>query len=504
MLKKFTNNSGIRVYKNYINGKWVTPTSTETFQIKDPALNKTIALCPLSKSEDITLATTSASKTFQTWKNTSVNTRIRYMLKYQHLIRQNTKELSQILSQEQGKTLLDAEGDIFRGLEIVEYTLSTPSLLQSEMLTNIASDMDCYSIRAPLGVCAGIAPFNFPAMIPLWMFPLAITCGNTFLLKPSERVAGTAVMLMQLLEETGLPGGVVNMVHGGREVVDGILEEERIKAVSFVGSSGVGEYIYEKGAQMGKRVQSNMGAKNHALIMPDADKENVVNSLVGACFGASGQRCMALSVAIFVGESQKFIPEFVEKAKSLKISIGTENPDLGPVISEESKQNIQKIVKNARSEGAEIILDGSHFTHPIYKDGYFVGPTIIDKVTPKMECYKEEIFGPVLCIIRCDNYKEALDLINSNEYGNGTCIYTKSGACARNFQNDVEVGQIGINVPIPVPLPMFSFTGNKASFRGDLNFYGKAGVDFFTQMKTVTTKWKAGADDLSTTMPIMK
>jgi malonate-semialdehyde dehydrogenase (acetylating)/methylmalonate-semialdehyde dehydrogenase len=503
-MNKFLNKSGVRVYQNYVGGKWRASSSGKFFDVKNPALDVTVAQTPLSNEKDFSEAIDAAQEAFKTWRNVSATERVRYMLKYQHLLRENIDALAQLISEEQGKTLLDAKGDVIRGIEVVEHCGSFGSLLLGESLQNISAGMDLHSYRYPLGVCAGVAPFNFPAMIPLWMYTTAISCGNTYIMKPSERVSGTSMLLMDLLAQTGLPEGVVNIVHGDKVIVDQILDHSAIKAISFVGSSHVGEYIYKRGTQNGKRVQSNLGAKNHALVMPDANKEDVINSLTSAAFGASGQRCMALSVAVFVGESQVWIDEIIEKAKTLKISIGSENPDLGPLISKEQRKKVIKIIKQAKSEGASVRLDGSDFVHPTYKNGYFLGPTLIDNVSTDMQCYNEEIFGPVLCVIRAKTFEEALKIINANKYGNGTSIFTKSGAVARTFQHEVEAGQVGINVPIPVPLPMFSFTGNKSSFLGDLNFYGKGAVQFYTQAKTVTSKWKTSTDEFSTAMPLVK
>lgn len=503
-MRQFIGKNNVRTYQNWIAGKWTDCTSGAFKEVRNPAQDTVVAQVPMSCKNDFDKAVEAAKDAFKTWKNVSVSERARYMLKYQTLLRNHTEELAQLITEEQGKTLADARGDVIRGIEVVEYCASIPSLMMGETVGNIAHHLDSYSYRYPLGVCAGIAPFNFPVMIPLWMFTMGATCGNTYIMKPSERVPGASMLLMQLLAETKLPDGVVNLVHGDKGAVDMILDEPAIKSVSFVGSSPVGEYIYKRGTQNGKRVQSNMGAKNHAVIMPDANKEDVINSLVSAAFGASGQRCMALSVAVFVGESKAWIPEIVEKAKTLKVSAGIENPDIGPLISKEQQEKIKKIIKNAAKEGAELLLDGSSFVHPQYPNGYYLGPTVITNVKPEMECYKTEIFGPVLCIVQLDTFDEALEFVNKHPYGNGTAIFTKSGAVARRYQHEVEAGQVGINVPIPVPLPMFSFTGNKGSFMGDLNFYGKAGVHFYTQMKTVTAKWKTTADEFSTAMPLMK
>lgn len=398
-------------------------------------------------------------------------------------------------------------GDVQRGIEVVEHTLSFASLLMGETSGNLAEDVDTYSYRTPLGVCAGIAPFNFPVMIPLWMFPVGITCGNTYIMKPSELVPGAQELMMELLEKTGIPDGVVNLVHGGAETVDMILDSKDIKSVQFVGSNRAGEYIYNKGQVNGKRVQSNMGAKNHGVILPDANKEDALNLLTGASFGAGGQRCMALPVQIYVGEAGEWVDELAPLAEKLKVNAGhIEGTDVGPLISKTHKEYVVNHIKKAREQGATILVDGSDFVHPDYPEGNFVGPTIISDVTTDMDCYKEEIFGPVLCAMKVDTLDDALELINQNQWGNGTAIFTRQGSAARYFQNNVEAGQIGINLPIPVPLPMFSFTGNKNSIRGDLNFYGKAGVQFYTQWKTITSRWKAGDEvsKLSATMPILK
>jgi malonate-semialdehyde dehydrogenase (acetylating)/methylmalonate-semialdehyde dehydrogenase len=504
-MKQFLGKTNVRVYKNFVGGKWAEAAPSTKFRdIHNPAHDTLVAQVPMSTKDDFNKAMEAAKEAYKTWRNVPVSERARYMLKYQALLRENIDELAKLITEEQGKTLADARGDVIRGIEVVEFCASIPSLMMGETVPNISQNMDSYSFRYPLGVCAGIAPFNFPVMIPLWMFTMGVTCGNTYIMKPSERVPGASMLLMNLLAETKLPEGVVNLVHGDKEVVDMILDEPAIRSVSFVGSSHVGEYIYKRGTQNGKRVQSNMGAKNHAVIMPDANKEDVINSLVSAAFGASGQRCMALSVAVFVGEAKDWVPDIVAKAKTLKVDCGTENPDIGPLISREQHTKIKKIIKTAAQQGAKIDLDGSEFIHPKYSRGYYLSPTVISGVKPEMECYKTEIFGPVLCVVTVNTFEEALDFVNAHPYGNGTAIFTRSGAIARRFQHEVEAGQIGINVPIPVPLPMFSFTGNKGSFMGDLNFYGKAGVHFYTQMKTITSKWKTTADEFSTSMPLMK
>merc|ERR1719266_2306802 len=367
-------------------------------------------------------------------------------------------------------------------------------------------DLTCH--RTPLGVCAGIAPFNFPAMIPLWMFPMALICGNTYIMKPSERDPTACMALVELLKEAGCPDGVVNVIHGQHDTVNFICDHPDIRAVSFVGGDAAGKHIYERGSSNGKRVQCNMGAKNHGVIMPDANKEYTINQLVGAAFGAAGQRCMALSTAVLVGESRDWLPEVARRATKLRLGAGHEPAtDLPPVISPQAKERICSLVQSAVEEGAELLLDGRQASVPEYPQGNFVGPTIITSMNKGMKAYHEEIFGPVLCVVLVDTLDEAIELINSNRYGNGTAIFTNNGATARRFCNEIDVGQIGVNVPIPVPLPMMSFSGSRGSFLGDSHFYGKQGIHFFTQTKTVTSLWRA--DDATDTqaavsMPVQR
>jgi len=381
-----------------------------------------------------------------------------------------------MITHEHGKSIADAKGDIFRGYEVVEHASSFNSLAMGESLENVARNVDIYSYRRPLGVCAGICPFNFPAMIPLWMYPLSITLGNTFVLKPSEKVAGTTEILIDLLEQSGVPKGVVNVVQGGHETVTQICEHPDIKAVSFVGGNVAGEYIYKTASAHGKRAQVNMGAKNHAIIMPDADREDAVNAMIGACFGSAGQRCMAISVSIMVGESAEWIPEIVEKTKGLSIGPGDQNKDISPMITKAALERAERLIAESEAKGGKVLLDGRNPKVEGYPNGNFLGATIIDHAGPGMPCYDEEIFAPVMVIVRVETMQEAIDLINANEFGNGVAIFTKSGGHARKFQHEIECGQIGINLPIPVPLPMFSFTGNKASMWGTSNFYGKGAV----------------------------
>ena len=412
------------------------------------------------------------------------------MLKLQELIRRDMKTLAACITAEQGKTLPDAEGDVFRGLEVVEHACSIGTLSLGEIAENVARGVDTYFIRQPIGVCAGITPFNFPAMIPLWMFPMAIACGNTFVLKPSEQDPMTPMLLAELAIEAGIPPGVLNIVHGGKEAVDTLCSHPDIKAVSFVGSCHVGEHVYKLASNHGKRAQCMMGAKNHAIVMPDANKDHALNALVGATFGAAGQRCMATSVAVLVGEANNWIPDIVAKAKTLKVNAGIEaGTDVGPVISTQAKQRIESHIAMGVEEGAKLELDGRNPSIPGYEKGNFIAPTIFSGVQPHHHIYKTEIFGPVMVIVSVDSLDEAIALTNANPYGNGTGIFTQSGAAARKFQNEIDVGQVGINVPVPVPVPYFSFTGSRGSKLGDLGPYGKQVVQFYTQVKTVTARW---------------
>jgi malonate-semialdehyde dehydrogenase (acetylating) / methylmalonate-semialdehyde dehydrogenase len=476
--------------KLLIGGQFTESKASDWRDIVNPATQEVIARVPMCDAAEIDLAVQSAAEAFKTWKNSPIGQRARIMLKLQELIRRDMKKLAACLTAEQGKTLPDAEGDIFRGLEVVEHAASIGTLSLGEMAENVATGVDTYFIRQPLGVCAGITPFNFPAMIPLWMFPMAIVSGNTFVLKPSEQDPMTTMLLTELAIEAGVPAGVLNVVHGGKEAVDAICTHPLIQAVSFVGSCHVGEHVYKLSSNHGKRAQCMMGAKNHAVVMPDANKEQSLNALVGAGFGAAGQRCMATSVAVLVGKANEWIPDIVAKAKTLKVNAGTvSGTDVGPVISKQAKARIESLIAKGVEEGCTLELDGRSPLIDGYPQGNFVAPTIFSGVKPHHTVYKEEIFGPVLVIVSVDTLDEAIALTNANPYGNGTGIFTQSGAAARKFQNEIDVGQVGINVPIPVPVPYFSFTGSRGSKLGDLGPYGKQAVQFYTQVKTVTARW---------------
>eukprot|EP00930_Biecheleria_cincta_P023845 TRINITY_DN1714_c0_g1_i3.p1 TRINITY_DN1714_c0_g1~~TRINITY_DN1714_c0_g1_i3.p1 ORF type:complete len:521 (-),score=100.43 TRINITY_DN1714_c0_g1_i3:144-1706(-) len=484
--------SEARTVPMIIDGKKQASQGTTFFDVHNPATGELIARTPQCTPAELKLAANSAAEAFRSWRTTPPSSRARVMHKLEGAIRDNTDAIAKTLTEEQGKTIADAKGDIFRGLEVVEMSCGIPSMLQGETLANVANSVDVHSYRVPLGVCAGIAPFNFPAMIPLWMFPPAVTAGNTYVMKPSERVPLSSIMLAELAMDCGLPPGVLNVVHGAHDTVNFLCDNEHIRAVSFVGGNAAGAHIYERAGRNGKRAQCNLGAKNHAIILPDADPVSVVNQLVGASCGAAGQRCMAISVAIFVGKSQELIPKIAEEAAKLKVGPGNDPAtDVGPLISAQAKSRVEQLIQSGVDEGAKLHLDGRQPAVPAAnKDGYFVGPTIFSQVKRGMQIYDQEIFGPVLACVEASSFDEAIKFINDNPFGNGTAVFTRSGAAARKFVDEIEAGQVGVNVPIPVPLPMFSFTGNKKSILGDLNFYGKAGVNFYTQLKTVTSAWR--------------
>lgn len=477
--------------KLFIDGQYVDSKTSNWIELTNPATNEVIGRVPEATKEELNAALESAKNAYKSWGQSTVMARQQLMFKFARLLRENQSKLAAKITEEQGKTIADAEGDVLRGIQLVEHCCSITTLQLGDCIQNIARDMDTHSYKTPLGVVAGVAAFNFPVMIPLWMFPAALVTGNTCLIKPSEQDPGATLMMMQWLQEAGAPPGVVNVIHGTHDPVNFICDHPDIKAVSFVGGDGAGKHIYTRASANGKRVQSNMGAKNHGVILPDANKENTLNQLAGAAFGAAGQRCMALSTAVFVGKAQEWIPDLVARAKNLKVNAGhVPGTDVGPVISVKAKERILRLVESGVKEGAKLVLDGRGIKVQGYEKGNFVGPTILTHVTPSMECYKEEIFGPVLVCLFVDTLEEAIQLINKNQYGNGTAIFTTNGAAARKFANEIDVGQVGVNVPIPVPLSMFSFTGTRGSFLGTNHFCGKQGLDFYTELKTVVSLWR--------------
>ena len=476
--------------KLLIGGQFVESKTTQWRNVVNPATQEVLARVPFATPDEIDAAVASAQEAFKTWKKTPIGARARIFLKLQQLIRENMGELAALLTAEQGKTLPDAEGDVFRGLEVVEHASAIGNLQLGELANNVAGGVDTYTLMQPLGVCAGITPFNFPAMIPLWMFPMAIATGNTFVLKPSEQDPMVTMRLCELALEAGIPPGVLNVVHGGEDAVNALCDHTLIKAISFVGSTKVGTHVYNRASLNGKRVQCMMGAKNHAIVLPDANKEQTLNALAGAAFGAAGQRCMALSVVVLVGEAQQWIPDLVAKARTLKVSAGTEKgTDVGPLVSCAARERVEGLIERGIADGATLELDGRKPQVAGFEKGNFVGPTVFSGVKPGMSIYDQEIFGPVLCLAAAKDIDEAIAFINDNPNGNGTAIFTQSGAAARKFQEEIDVGQVGINVPIPVPVPLFSFSGSRASKLGVLGPYGKQVVLFYTQTKTVTARW---------------
>lgn len=501
-----TPSSQTREVRNYINGQFENSKTTKWFDLKTPATGKVIGRVPESTQEEMRRAVEAAQTAYKQWSHVPVTVRARTMYEYRDRIMKNMDRLTSNITEELGKVKADAVGDVVRGLEIVEHATAAASHLMGDVQHQISNGLDVHSINAPMGVFAGVCPFNFPAMIPLWMFPLAIACGNTFVIKPSEKDPGAVEILAELSK--GLwPDGVLNVIHGGKTAVDFLCDAPEIKGISFVGGGKVGNYIHARGSANGKRVQSNMAAKNHGVVLPDAQKERALDALVGAAFGASGQRCMALPVVLFVGEAQKWIPDYVAKAKALKFGPGTQaDAAYGPLISLESKQRAERIIAESAARGAKILLDGRGAVVKGYETGNYLGPTVIDGTDGGLDnpCYTEEIFGPVATILRVNSLDEAIALVNKNPYGNGTAIFTSSGAAARKYQMEIEAGQIGINLPIPVPPFFFSFTGSKASFLGSQNFFGKGGYKFYTQTKTVMSNWWADdvSEGVSTVMPL--
>ncbi|MGF1760504.1 CoA-acylating methylmalonate-semialdehyde dehydrogenase [Photobacterium sagamiensis] len=474
----------------FINGEFRQSVSKQWIHVTNPASNEIIANLPCATEAEVKEAVTSAAQAFLQWKEVAIPERARLMLRYQQLLKEHHDELATLLSQDTGKIFADAKGDVWRGIEVVEQAANIASQMMGEMVENVATDIDTYSIIQPLGVCCGITPFNFPAMIPLWMFPIAIACGNTFVLKPSDQVPLTSIRLAELFEQAGAPKGVLQIVHGQKDQVDYLLSHPEIRTVSFVGSVPVARYIYQTATHNLKRVQAFAGAKNHMVIMPDANREQVINNLVGSSVGAAGQRCMAISVAVFVDSDKSWIADL--KTAMAKVKPGSWNDasaGFGPLISPIAKERVLRLIQQGKDQGAVCELDGSQCEVDGYPKGNWVGPTLFSGVTTEMSIYQKEIFGPVLICLEVDSLEEAIALVNANPYGNGTSIFTASGAVARKYQHEIEVGQVGINVPIPVPLPFFSFTGWKGSFYGDLHAYGKQAVRFYTETKTVTARW---------------
>ncbi|WP_445398317.1 CoA-acylating methylmalonate-semialdehyde dehydrogenase [Zobellella sp. An-6] len=481
----------MKIIGHLINGAIVTD-GTRTQDVFNPSTGEVAKQVALAGKATVEEAIAAAQAAFPAWRNTPPLKRARVMYRFKQLLEEHAEEICRLIGEEHGKIAHDAMGELQRGIENVEYACGVPELLKGEHSKNVGPAIDSWSEFQPLGVVAGITPFNFPAMVPLWMYPMAIACGNCFVLKPSERDPGSTLYIAQLLMEAGLPAGVINVVNGDKEAVDTLLDDPRVQAVSFVGSTPVAEYIYARASANGKRCQALGGAKNHAIVLPDADMDNAVNALTGAAFGSSGERCMALSVAVAVGDAaaEAFIEKMKAQMQSLKVgAFNDKRNDFGPVITRAHMEKVVGYINSAEEQGAEIVVDGRHPSVPGFDNGFFVGGTLIDRVTPEMLCYKEEIFGPVLLVVRVQTMQEAMDLIDAHEYGNGTCIFTRDGEAARYFSDNIQVGMVGINVPLPVPVAYHSFGGWKRSLFGDLYAYGPDAVRFYTRRKTITQRW---------------
>ena len=486
----------------FIDGNFTDSKTSEWLEVLDPSNQTVLCQAPCATDKEIEQAINSAKDAFIDWKETPPPERSRVMMKYQELLKQNQNEIAAILSKENGKTLEDAKGDVWRGIEVVEQAANITPLLMGETVENVAREIDSYSYTQPIGVCLGITPFNFPAMIPLWMFPMAIACGNTFILKPSEQDPMTSNKLAELFVEAGAPKGLLQVIHGDKKQVDLLIKHPDIKAISFVGSVPVGQYIYKTGTEHLKRVQALAGAKNHMVVMPDAHKKKTIDNLVGSAVGAAGQRCMAISVAIFVGGAKDWVNDLKSEMELIKPGPwDSKESGFGPLISKEAKKRVLQLIEKGKKE-AKCLLDGSNCEVEGYPEGNWIGPTLFTDVSTEAEIYKTEIFGPVLVCISVDTLEQAIELINNNPFGNGTSIFTASGKSARKFRHEIEVGQVGINVPIPVPLPFFSFTGWKQSFYGDLHAYGKQAVRFYSETKTVTERWFDEDEDSSANLTI--
>jgi len=481
--------------QHFISGRRVNGRSGRFAPVYNPATGEQSGQVPLASAEEMAEAVAAAKAAFPGWAGTSPLRRARILNRFLRLVEENAERIAATITAEHGKILSDAQGELTRGAEVVEFAIGAPNLLKGEVTENVGTRVDSYALRQPIGVVAGITPFNFPAMVPMWMFPVALACGNAFILKPSERDPSTSVILAELLTEAGLPDGVFQVVHGDKTAVDAILEHRDIAAVSFVGSTPIARYIYETAAKQGKRCQALGGAKNQMIIMPDADMDQALNALMGAAYGSAGERCMAISVAVPVGEqtAEALLERLVPRVRTLRIGPGTDpQAEMGPLVTRQHLEKVRSYIDLGESEGAKLLVDGRGFKMQGYEDGFFLGGTLFDHVTTKMRIYKEEIFGPVLSVVRAPDYRTAAEMINDHEFGNGTAIFTRDGDAAREFAHQIQVGMVGINVPIPVPMAFHSFGGWKASLFGDHHMHGPEGVRFYTKVKTITSRWPTG------------
>ena len=497
----------MKLIEHFVDGKKFSGESKKTGKVFNPATGEQTANVNLASKNDVNQAVASAKKAFDNWSNKPPLHRARIMFKFKDLIEKNADELTKLIVSEHGKVYDDAKGSLTRGLEVVEYACGIPQVLKGDFTENVGTNVDSWSMRQPLGVCAGITPFNFPAMVPMWMFPMAIACGNTFVLKPSEKDPSCSLKLAELLIEAGLPKGVLNVINGGKEAVDALIDNKDVVAMSFVGSTPVAKYIYENCAKNEKRVQALGGAKNHCVVMPDCDLDQAVNGLMGAAYGSAGERCMAQSVAVAVGEiGDKLVEKLATKVESLKVGPGMDkNSEMGPLVTKEHLEKVKGYVDIGEKEGAKLVVDGRGFKMQGYEKGYYIGGCLFDNVKKEMRIYKEEIFGPVLSVIRAKNFEEALNLVNDHEFGNGVSIFTRDGDVGRTFSSKAKIGMVGINIPIPVPMAFHSFGGWKRSLFGDHHMHGPEGVRFYTKLKTITSRWPSGVrSDPEFIMPTMK
>ena len=493
--------------QHFVNGKSYKGNSNRKGKVFNPATGEQESEVILGSKEDLNNTVNIARKAFESWSLKPPLQRARVMFKFKELIERNSEEIAKLIVSEHGKVYEDAKGSLTRGLEVVEFACGIPQMLKGEFTENVGSEVDSWSIRQPLGVCAGITPFNFPAMVPMWMFPMAIACGNSFILKPSEKDPSCSFKLAELLSEAGVPDGVLNVVNGDKEVVDAILENKDIQAVSFVGSTPIAKYIYENAARNEKRVQALGGAKNHCVVMPDCDLDQAVNGLMGAAYGSAGERCMAQSVAVAVGGiGDKLVDALAKKVEALKVGPGMDKQsEMGPLVTKEHLAKVKNYVDIGVNEGAKLVVDGRDFKIQGYENGYYIGGCLFDNVTKEMKIYKEEIFGPVLSVVRAKDFDEALSLVNDHEFGNGVSIFTRDGDSGRTFSNKAQIGMVGINIPIPVPMAFHSFGGWKRSLFGDQHMHGPEGVRFYTKLKTITSRWPSGLrSDPEFIMPTMK
>ena len=497
----------MKTIQHFVGGKNFLGDSKRTSKVFNPATGEQSAEVKLASTKDVFDAVSNAQKAFESWSNKPPLQRARIMFRFKELIEKNSDELTKIIVSEHGKVYEDAKGSLSRGLEVVEYACGIPQMLKGEFTENVGSNVDSWSIRQPLGVCAGITPFNFPAMVPMWMFPMAIACGNTFVLKPSEKDPSCSIMLAKLLSEAGLPDGVFNVINGDKEAVDALIHNKDVVAMSFVGSTPIAKYIYESCAKNEKRVQALGGAKNHCVVMPDCDLEQAVNGLMGAAYGSAGERCMAQSVAVAVGGiGDQLVKSLARKVEALKVGPGMDKQsEMGPLVTKDHLEKVKGYVDIGVKEGAKLVVDGRNFKMQGYENGFYIGGCLFDNVTKDMKIYKEEIFGPVLSVVRAKDFDEALKLVNNHEFGNGVSIFTRDGDSGRTFSSKAKIGMVGINIPIPVPMAFHSFGGWKRSLFGDQHMHGPEGVRFYTKLKTITSRWPSGLrTDPEFVMPTMK